>query len=334
MADNEGKSKHSCIRCGKQIKHEDLHVKNCKKAVEDVDFVKCKICNEKFVALYVHCKKHGLNSEEYEKQYGRLMCLETEKRISERNSKTQQKSNYRNRLKQEGKLEKLQAYNEAVGKKVSEVILASNELREKRSETLSVLNRTDKFRKKASETAKKTSARKDIQEQRSLTLKTWRDNNPDKFAAILEKAHSYKSKPESNLFEWISQNFSQFHFKKNQQFKHSKLTLNKTKRRQLDIFSKPNCIIIEFDGRFHFENIEKWNQLDSVQAKDVELNSLKNEFCIIRVSYDQFSYRTSDYGFNNECKTKIQDILKNPSPGLYLIGSRYKENNNVENQSN
>lgn len=328
MANNEGKSKHSCIRCGKQIKHYDLHIKTCKKAVEDVDFVKCKICNKKFRTLYVHCLNHNLNSEKYEKQYGKLMCSEAELLISERNSKTQQKHNYRNKLKFEGKLEELKIFNDQVGKKVSEVILASDELREIRSQTLSNLNKTDQFRKKASETAIETSKRKDILENRTNQLRDWREKNPEKMSEILSNLHSrYQSRPEKELFELIQNLFPNLLFKRNQQINRKSIfKLNKSGIKQIDILSINNKIIVEYDGDFHFENVKKWNQLELIRQKDLELNSLSNEFCIIRVSHDQYSYRKIDGGFKQECIDKLTEIIKDNKPGLYLIGDLYAQN--------
>jgi membrane-associated HD superfamily phosphohydrolase len=55
----------------------------------------------------------------------------------------------------------------------------SPEERQRRSKLLGSLNKTAKFRKKSSDTAKITSARKDIQERRSFNLKKWRDNNKE-----------------------------------------------------------------------------------------------------------------------------------------------------------
>lgn len=204
--------------------------------------------------------------------------------------------------------------------------MCNDELRQLRSQTLSNLNKTTKFRQKASDTAKITSSRKDIQENRSKVLKKWRDENPDKFNDIIKSLQSFSSRPEKELFTKIKQLFPEFQFKKNQQLKHKNFLINKTARKQIDIFSKERKIIIEFDGELHFKNIKKWNQLDLIKKKDEELNSLKNEFCIIRVSYDQFSYRQSDFGFTEDCLNKIQEIIKDPRPSLHLIGESYAKN--------
>jgi len=119
-----------------------------------------------------------------------------------------------------------------------------------------------------------------------------------------------------------------FSFKRNQLLKRVNLfTENKSKTKQLDVYDKINKIIIEFDGIFHFKNILKWNQLENVSVKDLKLNSLKNEFCIIRVGYDQFSYRKLDYGFKKDCLDCLDILIKRNTKGLYCLGETYGENN-------
>lgn len=277
------------------------------------------------MALYIHVKKnHNLTVEQYEKEYGSVYAENALKNISERNKNTQRKSNYRNKLRAENKIDELNNFNKNVGIKVSETIMNSNELRSIRSETLSKLNKTEKFRKKASETAKKTSKREGVLDKRTQQLKDWRENNPEKFSKILSKLHSrYQSKPEKELFDLIKNLFPYLNFKRNQQLFNEKFISNKTKRKQIDILSKNNKIIIEFDGKLHFENIKNWNQLNDYKKRDQELNSLSDEFCIIRISYDQYSYRKIDSGFKQECVDKISQIINNNEPGLNLIGEAY-----------
>jgi very-short-patch-repair endonuclease len=101
---------------------------------------------------------------------------------------------------------------------------------------------------------------------------------------------------------------------------------NKSGTKQIDIFSKEKRIIVEYDGEFHFSD-HRVNDLEKIQKVDAILNSLQNEFCIIRVSYDQFSYRKSDYGFKKECLEKIKEILDNPQVGLHCLGDSYGESN-------
>lgn len=236
------------------------------------------------------------------------------------------KHNYRVRLKREGKLEELKDYNKQVAQSVSDSIMSNDKERSRRSELLGKLNKRDDFRKKASETAIKTSARPEIQKQRAENLKRWRDDNPEKFLEIIQKAHTYKSKPEKMLTEFVQ--CRKDGFRSNQQLKHAAFAkTHKTQRKQIDCLNKQKKIVVEFDGHFHFRNIKKWNQLKDVQATDAALNSLKDEFCIVRVSHDQFSYRKHDGGFKQGCLQKLEEILSNPQPGLYCLGEAYGQSN-------
>jgi very-short-patch-repair endonuclease len=325
MEDNERKSKCGCIRCGKLIKNLDIHIKTCKKAIENIDYIKCKICEEKHLVLYVHCKSHGLTSEEYEKKYGQLMCSESLERISERNRQTQEKSNFRNKLKQQGRVEELKIFNEKMAQNVSKTVLADPNLRKIRSGTLGRLNKTDQFRKKASETAIKTSSNPEIIQKRIDRLLKWKKENPEKVQLYLSQTH-FQSDPERILFEFCLDQFPHFFFKRNQQLNRRNIfKINKSGIKQIDILSLSQKIVIEFDGPHHFKNIQKWNQLDYVKAKDEELNSLYDEFMIIRVSNDQFSYKKSTYGFKQECLNELQKLLEKPRPGLFLIGALYAQ---------
>ena len=83
------------------------------------------------------------------------------------------------RAKERG--EDLTEYFEKLSCKISEGIMKSDSAREARRQNLSRLNKTQEFRERSSETAKKTSSRKDIQDKRSKQLAKWRENNPEEF---------------------------------------------------------------------------------------------------------------------------------------------------------
>lgn len=179
------------------------------------------------------------------------------------------------------------------------------------------------FIKSSSETAKKTSLRPEILKNRSKVLKNWRDNNPDLFLKIRRKAHEVRSsKPEKILFKIVSSLFPSYNFKHNQFLKNNLFIINETNTRQIDILSKDKKIAIEFDGIVHFKNIEKWQQLELVRRKDLELNEalLKLDYLLIRVSYEQFSYKN---GFNEKCIDEIKTIISLNNKGIFKIGNLY-----------
>lgn len=304
-------------------------MKTCEKSIENVDFVKCKLCSHKGLALYTHVKKHNLTIEEYEETFGPGCCKNSLISISLRNSITQGKSNYRNKLKKEGKTEELKEFNKKVAVNVSETILSNEQERKRRSELLGSLNKTEQFRKKASETAIKTSARKDTQLKRSQQLKKWRDENPEEFyEKCLFQMHKFKSLPEGKLF-LICENLIP-NLKRNQYIKR-KIFSTLTNKKQIDCLDIKQKIIIEFDGELHFfKKFEKQN-FENTQKHDNELNSLCDEFCIIRVGYDQFSYRKSDYGFKKECLDCLEFLIKQNKKGLYKLGEAYGKDNILQN---
>ena len=104
----------------------------------------------------------------------------------------------------------------------------------------------------------------------------------------------------------------------------SELFITKSKRKQVDIGDKSKRVYVEFDGPLHFIQTGL-KQLENVQEKDKLLDEhiIKHEWTLIRVSYDQFSYRKSDYGFNKECIKKLFEILDNPISGVHKIGKNY-----------
>jgi very-short-patch-repair endonuclease len=183
------------------------------------------------------------------------------------------------------------------------------------------------MRKKASETAIKTSARKDIQENRAANLKKWRDQNPDEFydKCTSKMSNCWRSKPEMMLFD-VLKDIEEYRFKQNQIVKSDKFP-TKSKRKQIDIGDKSKRTYIEFDGELHFKQTGL-NQLDTVQEKDRLLDEhiIKHGWTLIRVGYDQFSYRKSDYGFKKECLERVFEILDNPTPGVHRIGAVYVNN--------
>jgi very-short-patch-repair endonuclease len=101
------------------------------------------------------------------------------------------------------------------------------------------------------------------------------------------------------------------------------LFTTKTRRRQIDIFSHEKSLIVEFDGPLHFENIFGDEDFESKKRKDAEINSLRDQYCIIRVSYDCYSRR---HGFDATILEKIRELLTHPHNGLFLLGSKYGEN--------
>ena len=148
-----------------------------KKDIEQGIIIKCALCDEAWASLALHVRKvHKMDKKEYIQKYGPVLSQASKSKYSEVNKIN---GNWIERAKENG--EDLSEYFEKMSKGVSKAIMGSPKERERRAKLLGNLNRTDAFRNRSSETAKKTSARKDIIENRSANLKRWRDNNKTVF---------------------------------------------------------------------------------------------------------------------------------------------------------
>lgn len=293
-----------------------------------IDFVKCVICGFCSKKLGNHLlKEHKKTSEQYTKEYpgSVTLCDSTGANLSLAHHG---RVNWVSRMKSTGQEADLATKLAEMGKKVSSTLMSNSEERRRRADVLGALNKTKEFRSKASQTALKTSSRIEILLARSERLRQWRIENPQ---AFYEKCTSkivkmQSSKPEKALAAWTRQTFVEHEFRSSQKMYHGSFT-TVSKQRQIDIFSKKLGIAIEFDGPIHFKNIPSWNQLEEVQKRDAEVNSvLSTEFLLIRVSYDQWH---PIRGFTEGCLTQIQqeiDLhLHSPSPKLVRIGWMYHQ---------
>ena len=312
----------------------------CKKKYENLelgkDYVVCQLCNLHSRSLGVHVtKNHNISHKEYREKYGSLIC-------------TDASDNYRETAKENGNwIEKaklngtdLTEFKQKVSRGVKAAIMSDPLERKRRSELMTKLNDKQQsdpnFQKIVSETAKKTSARKDIQEERAQRLKNWREKFPEKFynQCVKKMVTAYQSKPETYLYNYVS-SLEGFSFKRNQ-FVHSELLSNKSSKKQLDMGDKKRRIYIEFDGVLHFLPKFGLDVLKIRQQKDRQIDAhiLNHNWTLIRVSYDQFVYSTKKINkikqdasyFKPECLQKIAEILKEKKPGVYKIGSAYEDN--------
>lgn len=293
-----------------------------KSALLGGDLIKCGLCSYTSAKLTIHVKKeHNISPEEYREKYGSLVCDNSIKRYS---AIAKENGSWINRAKESG--QDLGEYKSKLSESVSKSIMSNPEERKRRAELLGSLNKTETFRKKASETAKKTSARVDIQKSRAAQLKRWREMNPDAFfnKCTLVMHSKWQSLPEKKLFEFFK-NISQ-DFEKNKQIKSTKhFRVNKTNSKQIDVLNKKQKIIAEFDGKHHFSPIFGNEVLSRVKEKDKELERfcLDNNFILIRVSQSCFIYRSIN-DFPKSIKDKIDEIIKNNIPGNYFIGEEYR----------
>lgn len=307
------------------------HYSDCKDLhdlkLENISWVRCLECGLKAKSLGKHLSSaHSMNRETYaQKHPGALVkCQKTFDRYSNQN---RENGNWIQRRRDDG--DDLMDYRKKMGEAVSSAIMSNPQERDRRSKLLGELNRRDDARKRSRNTAIKTSARPEIQKARAERLAKWRNENFDVFYEKCIKAmHNVRiSKPELKLRQIIREYDDSF---VGNQRLHDVCITSKSRRKSVDIMSKKLGIILEFDGRVHFEPIYSPEQLKEIQLRDKELDQaiLNQDLTLIRVSYDQFNYKTDpETGqkgfFTKECIQKILNVLSDPKPGIYRIGSAY-----------
>lgn len=264
-----------------------------------------------------------MERSEYEEKYGLLKCSKSLEKI-----KIAAKNNgdWINRKKEVG--EDLSEYKSKMGAAVSQSIMSNPDERLRRAGLMGQLNKRDSARKRSSDTAKITSARPEILENRAKQLKNWRDENPEEFYDIcflkMINAPVNHTKPEKILYDLLPKNFTYGQIIKSDKFK----KINKSGRKQLDFGNEEKTIYIEFDGHHHF--MVKFNETEEtlklIQEKDRIVNEIINErkLTLIRISYDQFSYKKKGY-FKSECLERLNEILDNPIHGVHYIGTAYNK---------
>ena len=289
-----------------------------KKDIEQGIIIKCALCDEAWASLALHVRKvHKMDKKEYIQKYGPVLSQASKSKYSEVNKIN---GNWIERAKENG--EDLSEYFEKMSKGVSKAIMGSPKERERRAKLLGNLNRTDAFRNRSSETAKKTSARKDIIENRSANLKRWRDNNKTVFIKNSLKlvVSCKKTKPEISLDKWLISNYTGMF--KYSQFFYSKTFKTISNKKQLDFLSLDKSLAIEIDGPLHFIETDLYD-LKKIREKDHALSAYCIEYnkVLIRISYDCWAQSTGN--ISNKTLEKIKEIIESPTPGVHFIGKSW-----------
>ena len=295
------------------------------------DYVICSICGYHAKSLGTHVYKiHSIEINVYKKQH-QIICSKSAQNYSESSSE----NSWLSKAVAEGR--DLTEYWSKVSAGVKKAINSNPDELKRRSELMTELNIKQQsnvdFQKIVSDTAKKTSARKDIQDARTKRLKKWRTDNPILFynKCVRKMITTFQSKPEKLLYKYLS-SIDGFSFKRNQ-FIHSKLISNKSLKKQMDMGDKNKRVYVEFDGILHFEPKFGDQTLKRIRQKDIEIEQhMKNHnWTLIRVSCDQFIYSSKMINkvkhdasyFKKECLDEVVRILNSKIPGIYKIGAAY-----------
>lgn len=188
--------------------------------------------------------------------------------------------------------------------------------RQVRIKTCKELKHTPEMRKTYSETAKKTSKRKDIQEERADRLRAWREQNPEKFAAIRDKAHA--SPKRSKMEAWLEPHLSAIGFTRS-----GRLTCGNT-RKQVDFINRRLHMVIEVDGPWHFLPIRSPDSLHEVQVRDrmLEREILKRSWKLIRLSMECF--KTNGELISPNLEQLLGILMDGKWNGILCFGSLYE----------
>lgn len=262
---------------------------------------------------------HGVSKETYVMQFpdAKLTSDASSVRFKNRG----QNFAWLKRAKERG--DDLTEYKAKMGAAVSAAILANPKERARRSAQMTANNKTEAARQLSRNTAKRTSARPEIMAARAERLARWRTENFDVFYEKCVKAmHStWHSKPELVLANVVMS--IDAGFKQNQRL-HDVCITSKSRRKQVDLANWDTNVIIEFDGKYHFQPIKGDETLNNTRVRDHELDEavVKQEMTLIRISYDQFSYKDGGK-FSDECLKQLFEHLRDPKPGVHRIGEAY-----------
>lgn len=291
-----------------------LHRRNCisckEKAILEEEFVKCPKCEYASSNIKRHLNKvHNLTNLQIEKN-NIITCSEK--------------------------------YKTKMGNAVSKAIQDSPIEIKRRSDMLSSLNKRQDFRERASKTAKITSSRNDIVTQRTDRLKTWREENPEKFKnkcwkkMISSRKKWKKSKPEIFMNSWLDSKYPDT-FEWGKMLRSKEFSkIGKSDRKQIDFRSKNKNIFIEIDGPFHFKNLSRKEEnhseiieeaIERARNRDEILEKIikqKNK-TLIRIGYGSWKNRSGE--INQELLQKVSQIIEQKLIGIFKFGEVYGENN-------
>ena len=186
-----------------------------------------------------------------------------------------------------------------------------------RVQTCKELQHTPAMKQRYSETAKRTSARSDIQAQRAEQLKRWRDANPEAFMEITRKAQGSpkRSKMETLLEPWLTE----LGFTRNVQLR------AEGQRKQVDFVNRLTGTVIEVDGPWHFLPIRGSAYLGKVQQRDRMLDReiLARSWRMIRISMQHFKSHTGEV--DPTVWQQVQTLLQHQTEsGIWCFGSLYE----------
>lgn len=198
-------------------------------------------------------------------------------------------------------------------------LICQEKRRDIRIQTCKDLVHTEQMREKYSQTAKKTSLRSDVQQERAKQLKRWREAHPEEFAAIRHKAHA--SPKRSKMESWLAPHLLEKGFVRNVRLRCGAERIVK----QVDFVCREQKIVIEIDGPWHFLPIRSTQQLLIVQKRDRMLHQemMTRNWRLIRLSMECFKGNTGELR-TLSLNTLFEKIDDASWQGIWCFGSLYE----------
>lgn len=173
------------------------------------------------------------------------------------------------------------------------------------------------MREAASSTAKRTSARQDVQQARADRLRAWRKREPERFRKectermLASNAAGQNRSTTSCLEDTISGLLPTF--RRNAQVRTSSIV------RQVDFVG---TFMVEVDGLHHFGPLYGEVRFEDTRSRDKILTRWATESgrTLVRISIDCF---TSSGSLRPLWKETVELILKDPPDGVSLVGDLY-----------
>ena len=188
-----------------------------------------------------------------------------------------------------------------------------------RTELMREIHRLPQCKPAFSVTARRTSARPEIQASRAANLKRWRDENPEKFREAVAKstlASGKRSKNECGLRALIDWPQAQVRCG--------------TERKQVDFVSEK--VWIEVDGYYHFFSPKRrpaprkrpQRPLENVQTRDEMLNAEARRRGITLIRLAGSCFHTSTGRLRLIWEPWLMAMLRSPTPGVWCAGALYE----------
>lgn len=167
-----------------------------------------------------------------------------------------------------------------------------------------------------SATARRTSARPDIQASRAAALRRWREANPDLFAEAVAALERSSRSTSSKMERWLRRELG---------WPAGRVPCLGTAK-LVDFVS--GDVWVEVDGFYHFfqaPSRRRPRHLADVQARDRALNaeaSRRGSVTLLRLSMECFASSTG--AMKPAWLETMRAMLRSPTPGVWCLGALYE----------